>query len=146
MSSSSFGWSASDFRGTSLPLIRRRGGLMGFRWRSDASLLAMKRRNSASFTGFEHYNESRIRTLGSGPRRGLAGPPPKPFAGFSSRPHATREGFDANRLEQTADPRARGDAEPVEQVLSADVQDRSPAGDRARESGGGGSETGVARA
>ena len=36
-------------RGSSFPLIRSKGGLIGFRWRSDASFVAMNRRNSASF-------------------------------------------------------------------------------------------------
>ena len=47
ISSRSLGWSVSAFKGISRPLIRSRGGRMGFKWRSEASFLAMNFKSSA---------------------------------------------------------------------------------------------------
>ena len=47
ISSRSLGCKASAFKGISRPLIRSKGGRMGFKWRSEASFLAMNLSNSA---------------------------------------------------------------------------------------------------
>src|SRR5262249_52480984 len=46
MTSRSLGCKGSVFKGMSFPLIRRRCGRMGFRWRSEASVVAMNFKSS----------------------------------------------------------------------------------------------------
>src|SRR5258706_10519012 len=87
----------------SRPLIRRRGGRIGFRWRSDASFLAMNLSRSVRVKRIELYRYI-----------------PQPGPRLPARAHPAAQDFDPQLSEQAADGGARRDVAPGKNVLSGD--------------------------
>src|SRR5260370_42106892 len=90
----------------SRPLIRRSGGRMGFRWRSEASFLAMNLSRSVSVKRIELYRHTRSAT--------------QPGASLPARAYPAAQDLDFELSQQTADGGARRDVPPREDVLSGD--------------------------
>src|SRR6478736_1551127 len=119
--SRSLGCKASVFKGMSFPLIRSKGGRMGFKWRSDASFLAMNFRSSTRVKCPNYSLSALLAPPGPYGRAGRPSPTIRnPAPGGLTAADRSPEALDFDGGERLSDGRPRRDPEPRLDVASGD--------------------------